>query len=399
MSLSAEGSVRDFRLLVGATIANGIGSGMYLPVAALYLTQIVGLSITEAGFAFLVAGCVAIASTVGSGSIIDRFGPRNTYLSFLVGSLLGMVGILSARSTIIAIASLTVFTMFDRAAAVARSALIGVLFTGAIRMRYRAYLRSFGNGALGVGALFTIPILNSPTEDVYMIAVSVNASSYLISALVLFPIKNIVIASPEGMHGGPFGDRQFLVVVALIGVVGLHIEVLGFGLPLWVRESTQAPDWIIAALIVINTVGVMAFQVLLSRGTDKVSTATRALLLCAVLLGASLVFLGISGTTGPGLGVVTLLMFGVLYTGGEILFTASSLGLTYAFAQEHSHGRYQAVLNTSLAISRAIAPSIISLLCLDRGPFGWTVLGILIVLAGGAAFAVIRFTPRHPIAS
>jgi hypothetical protein len=310
-----------------------------------------------------------------------------------------MLGIIASRTAILAILSLTVFTMMDRAAAVARSALMGVLFEGAVRMRYRAYLRSIGNGALGVGALLTIPILSGPTDALYPIALGVNAGSYLVSALVLLPIANRVVLAPAGGRGTLFGDLRFLILAILIGVVGLHIEVLTFGLPLWVRESTQAPDWTIATVIVLNTVGVMAFQVVLSRGTEKVSASSRALVRCAILLGAALVVLGVSGTVGPALGIVLLLLFGILYTGGEILFTASSLGLSYAFAQEHSHGRYQAILNTSLAISRAIAPSIIGVLCIGGGLIGWTVLALLIVAAGCAAFAVVRFMPRHPIAS
>ncbi|WP_428977330.1 MFS transporter [Rhodococcus pyridinivorans] len=63
----------DGRALVALDSA---GAGMYLPVAALFLIQVRGFSVADAGLALGIGAGVGLLFPVLAGTLVDRVGPR-----------------------------------------------------------------------------------------------------------------------------------------------------------------------------------------------------------------------------------------------------------------------------------------------------------------------------------
>ena len=95
---------------------------------------------------------------------------------------------------------------------------------------------------------------------------------------------------------------------------------------------------------------------------------------------------------------VALLLAGVaVQSVGELWQTASAFGLSLELAQEHAQGEYQGVFALGRGIERAVAPAVLSALCLGWGPPGWLVVGGVLAAAGALLPAAARAGRADPI--
>src|SRR5881396_189308 len=59
-------------------VVNSFGNGMAFPFIVIYLHNVRGISFAEAGLALSAGAVGALAAGFGAGTIVDRFGGRNT---------------------------------------------------------------------------------------------------------------------------------------------------------------------------------------------------------------------------------------------------------------------------------------------------------------------------------
>src|SRR5215203_6551539 len=71
----------------------------------------------------------------------------------------------------------------------------------------------------------------------------------------------------------PWRDRRYLALAALSAVFGMQFGVGEIGVPLWIANHTEAPEVLVAAALILNTVIVVLFQVPLARGTHDLRKA------------------------------------------------------------------------------------------------------------------------------
>ena len=64
------------RILAVATLVNTLGNGLFYTASALYLTRIVGFSVTRAGVGLTLAGVVGLLANVPAGRLAETYGPR-----------------------------------------------------------------------------------------------------------------------------------------------------------------------------------------------------------------------------------------------------------------------------------------------------------------------------------
>lgn len=71
------------RRLLLASLADALGTGLFLPISVIYLTRIVGLPATRVGLGLTIAGVVAVLAAPSAGPLPGRFGARTIghYLS------------------------------------------------------------------------------------------------------------------------------------------------------------------------------------------------------------------------------------------------------------------------------------------------------------------------------
>ncbi|WP_409472947.1 hypothetical protein [Streptomyces sp. HC307] len=185
-----------------------------------------------------------------------------------------------------------------------------------------------------------------------------------------------------------------MVVTVLDAVLSFQGHVLVFALPLWIVGHSKAPQWLIGACAVVNTLMVVAFQVRASRGVVDNASAGRVAVRSGVafLLGMA----AIAAAAGmPGWLAAVLIGAGVVvHTIGELWHTAASLELSFGLAPAQAQGQYSGLHATGTGLVSSLAPSVLALFCLTWGVPGWLALGGVFVLAGLAMPYAVRWAEQ-----
>ncbi|WP_370421837.1 MFS transporter [Streptomyces sp. QH1-20] len=404
--LPAPGAPRALAL---STLVGQTGSGLFLPVSALFFTRSVGLAPTEVGMGLAVAGLIGLAAAVPIGRIADRFGPRGTYAVTLLGQAAATASFALVHSLWAFVLVSTVAALAQRGGNAARGAVIGNVGTGEERVRLRAVLKSVTNIGLSLGTALAALALAADSRSAYLAVVFVNAASYVCAALPLLRVPPAEAVSHKGgAGGGPSApprravlrDRPYTLVTVLCGITSIHYDVLSLALPLWIAGHSAAPQWSISAVIMANTVLVVLLQVPFSRGTGVVPTAAAAVRRSGWVLWAGWAVIACTAFTDSAPVSVLLLVAGmVLHTAGELWQSAGSYGLSYELAPAGSHGEYQGFFSLGRGATAALAPMVVTTVCLADGPdwrpvSGWLLLGLVVAAASAAVPPAARRAER-----
>jgi MFS family permease len=373
-----------------------MGNGAAFTVTALYFTRFIGLHPVQYGAALTVAGVAGLCAGLPAGQLADTRGPREVMrgLTFLGGlSYLGFIASWNLWSFAVAA---FVYTLLDRAGNAVRNGLVARLSVGPDRVRFRAYLRAVTNVGISLGALLGGLALAIDTKWAFLGALAFNAASFFVVAFIQGRLPHIppvpVIEGERRLQ--VLRDRPFLATVALNAVVAIHFGTLDIALPLWVVRDTSAPAWIFSILLLINTIAVAVFQIRLSRGTDDVRSAARAFRRGGLVIWAGLGLFSFASGRGV-LGAVLFLLAGAgVHVVGEMLTSAGQWGVQMGLAPTERQGQYQGFAASGFALSSMLAPTVVTLLCVQWGRPGWIVLGAVIAAAAAAYPPVVVWASR-----
>jgi MFS family permease len=373
-----------------------MGNGAAFTVTALYFTRFVGLQPLQYGVALTVAGFAGLFAGLPAGHLADIRGPREVMrlLTFLCGvSYLGFIFSWNLWSFAVAV---FIYTLFDRASNAVRNGLVAQLSLGEDRVRFRAYLRAITNVGISLGALLGGLALVIDERWAFLAALAFNAISFFVVAVIQGRLPHIPpVKVGEGEHRLlVLRDRPFLVTVALNAIVAIHFGTLDIALPLWVVRDTAAPAWIISVLLLINTIAVAVFQVRLSRGTEDVHSAARAFRRGGLIIWAGFALFAFA--SGPGVwGAVAFLVAGAaVHVVGEMVSSAGQWGTQMGLAPAERQGQYQGFAASGFALSSLLAPTVVTLLCIEWGRPGWILLGGIIAAAAAVYVPVTSWAAR-----
>ncbi|MGO2659831.1 MFS transporter [Mycetocola reblochoni] len=396
------------RVLAAVTALSTVGRGAFFALTALYLNQIVGLTPLTVGAALSVAGGVGVVSSFLGGALADRLSARRLLISVSVAQGLSLAAYLLITDIVSLILVASLATACQQAAGSVRSAIIGRGFSGPMRVSVRATLRTITNAGIAVGTGLAAVPLALGTAASYRVALFLAGIVYLAAAFLLVRLDSRRVDAPHsrrvraGDGGGdgndgarergssPLQDPRFLAVTVLCGVVSLHFGIFEVGVPLWLVAHTRAPDVLVAAQLVINTVVVIALQIPLSRRADSVAASGRIMLLSGI--GFAVTF-GLWAAAGS-LDVVgvTILLVGtaVWYSLTEVMSAAAGWTLSFELADQRSIGAYQGVFGTGTALGIMVAPLLVTGTAVELGAVGWGILAIVFTAAGAGLFALTR---------
>jgi hypothetical protein len=242
------------------------------------------------------------------------------------------------------------------------------------------------------------------TLAAYQVLFLANAATFLIGAWVCARLPHFApLPAPPGTRPGvALRDKPFIAYTVLNGVMSLQYAVITFALPLWIATETNAPRWMVGAVLIVNTVGVVALQVWVGR---KVKTVRQG---AAAMRVAGLVFLvacgGVAVSAGlPAWASATVLLAAVgVHSVGEMCHAAAVFALSFELAPAHAQSEYVGLQDMGLGAAFAVAPAVLGALCLGIGQVGWLLLGGLLTAAGLATVPVVRWAIRSrpfPLAS
>ncbi len=384
------------RRLAAGTLISAVGNGAWYTSWAIFLTRWIGLSPAAVGVGMTIAGACGVATATPLGWISDRVGAREMF-----GGLLVLQG-LSAGAYILVHGNLS-FLVVSCLAQIAgsgtggpRNALVLGLSDQEARLEVLGQLRAISHIGWALGAVAGGAVIAIGTQPAYLALLALNGGTYLVYALLVFMVPR----APAPLSATPRGklrvvrDAPYMSLAGLMGVLALCWAMLSSGLPLWVTLHTHAPRAISAVVVLISSVGIAGFQVRVSRGiTAPRKAATGALLSGCALAMSCLLFALTAG--GAGLTVIVLMVAAAgLHLAGELLFVASSWGLSVPLMPPDAPGEYQGVFATGEAVALMAAPALMTTLLAGWGQPGWVALAFIFLLPGVAAVPVTRWALR-----
>ncbi|GAA4215762.1 MFS transporter [Microbispora amethystogenes] len=408
-SLLPEGSfgTGQARRLAVALVVNAVGNGSFLVVGALLFIRVMGLSPTEIGLGLGVAGVLGLVAGPLIGHLVDAREPSRVYALLLAAQGVCVIGYVLVTGVLAFIVLVGVATACERGASAARGALIAGLFDRTDRVRYRAALRSASNVGSAVGGMLGGVILAWGTHAAFLAATALNAATFAAAAILVLTMRGARGAQanppearrPTARHPArhparpatAIRDVPYLVVTGLNAVLLLHVGMLEIGLPLWIARDTTAPTWTISLVLVLNTLGVIVFQVKATVHITDVSRAASAARHAGLLLAAACVAVSLTGGVPVAVAAPLLLVAAALHTAGELKQAAAAWTLSYDLAPDHAHGQYQGLFNAGLDIGGLLAPLVFTTLAITWGMTGWLLIAALFAATGALLPPVARW--------
>lgn len=390
--------------LAVAQLTNAIGDGAYYVCSVLYFTRIVGLTPTQVGLGLTTGWALGTFASVPLGHLADRRGPRGVAVILAVATAIAVAAFALVRSFPAFLAVACIYTVCQCGLVAARQALLAGVVDAAGRTKARAYMQSTANAGIAIGAVIGGVALQFDTEAAYLTAFVLDAATFLLAALVLRRLPHVPgVARAE--KGEPalvvLRDRPYAVLTALNSVLMLYMPLLSVVLPLWVVGHTGAPRWMVSALMVINTVSVVLFQVSVANRVHDLNSAVRIVRLSGlILLAACVVFAFSSGNQAAWIAALVLAVGALLQVAGEMMLASGYWEISFGLAVEGKQGQYQGFFSSGISVARMLGPLALTALVIDGGVAGWLVLGALFLAAALATGPAVSWAQRsRPVAS
>ncbi|SEN78796.1 MFS transporter [Actinacidiphila rubida] len=384
------------RVLAQAQLANSVGDGAFYATSALFFTQIVGLSATRVGLALTIGWFTGMLAGVPLGNLADRWGPRRTARLLAVCTSATLLAFLVIRSFPLFVVGFCLYACCQGGLTSARQALLAGLVGAEERTRVRAQLQSAVNGGLALGAGMGGIALSVDSKAAYLTVFALDALMFLVAALVLGRVPEAPPATAPA-SGGPrltvLRDRPYALLTLLNAVLYLNMPLLSLGLPLWIAQRTDAPKPMAAAVLVVNMLCVVVFQVRVARQVTSLPTASRATVRAGCLLCAACLVYALSGSSfGAAAAAGVLLAAAFVQVFGEMMQGAGAWEIGFGLAPDGRQGQYQGFFGMAPQIARMLGPTVMTTLLIGWGTGGWLVLGGLFL---GAALAVRLVVARY----
>ncbi|NEB90435.1 MFS transporter [Streptomyces bauhiniae] len=391
------------RTLALAQLTNSVGDGAYYVCSVLYFSRVIGLSPTRIGAALTIGWALGAVVGVPLGHLADRRGPRGIAILMSLATGVAIASLLFVRTYPAFLAAVCLYTCCQCGLAAARQALLAGLVEPARRTETRAYLQSTVNAGLALGAALGGIAQQLDNEAAYLSALAMDAVTFVLAAWVLgrlpAPEKQFPSAGrPAGRALTVLRDRPYALVSLLNMVMLLYMPLLSVVLPLWIVQRTGAPGWTVSALLVLNTLTVVLFQVRMAARVTGLRSAARAVRQAGIVLLLACVCFAVSAAgTSAWLPVLVLLLAACVQVFGEMLLGSGSWEIGFALAPADKQGQYQGFYGAGTAVARLIGPLLLTTLILSWGTGGWLVVGALFLGAGLAMEPAVRWAQaRRP---
>ncbi|QRP43625.1 MFS transporter [Amycolatopsis sp. FDAARGOS 1241] len=395
----AGSTARPGRLLAAAQLAASLGDGAFLTCSVLYFTRVVGLTAGQVGLALTLGWAVGSVAGVPLGHLADRRGARGAGVLLSVATALAVGSFLVVGSAWTFAPAACCYATGQCGLTAVRPALLAAHAEPRQRTRIRAHLQSAGNAGLAIGAGLGGLALLAGTSGAYVAAFSLDAVTFLVSA-VLLRLLPVVAPAPaargKGSATAVLRDRPYVLVTLLNAILLLRMPLLSVAIPLWIVSRTAAPEWTVSALFVLNTVVVVLGQVRVATRVTGLHSASRLVRQSGVLLAASCGAFALSAAGSSAWVAVAVLVAGaLLQVLGEMLQSAGTWEIGFGLAPASRQGQYQGFFGTGTSVARMAGPALLSTVVVQWGTPGWLLVGAVFVAAGWAMGPAVRWAGRR----
>ncbi|HVV76834.1 MAG TPA: MFS transporter [Mycobacteriales bacterium] len=384
--MPADRSLRRFALV---TFVDSTGTSMYLTVAVVFFVKVLGLHARFVGLGLTVGAAAGLSASLPAGRLADRVGPHRVISACYLAEAALFAWLPFIHGEVEFVVVVTGIALAANGAGPAKRVLLSHLAGESSRVAASAYNRAVLNVGMGLGAAIAGGALAAGSHFAYDLLLIGNAASFVIAIAIVrtLPKPPVRIAQSNGEALGPPRSRHPLIQRRLVaaaftcGTLYLSASVLDVGLALQVTDKTTVPHWMIAALLLTNTVLAVALQVRTSRGSESISGAATANRRAGIALLAACALFALSGHRPTALAALLLLAALLALTAGELLSSAGSWGLSYGMAPADRQGEYLASFGLISQGVQVAGPALAALV-VSTGTTAWLTLGITFLVAG-----------------
>ncbi len=357
---------RQYWLLMAGMLVNTIGMGFVWPFLNIYLKEELGIPLSVATLLPLLEQFVSLFTTLGAGSIADRFGRKGLMVLSLgaVAIIFALMGFAATWWIFAILMALRGF--FLPLYRVAGDTMVADLITDDER-RLPAYslLRTTNNLGVAIG-----PVLGGIVAS-YSYRASFLTAAFAMGAFALLVYRGMSETMPDQPAAAPrstsdraprptpgaggYGQiaRDYLFLLA---VLAFTFNGMGAGLPfqllgIYGKENFQVSEAQVGLVMMVNAMMVVLFQVAVANATRRFN---RLLVLAS---GALFYAVGVSSfALGDRAWHFALSM--AILSMGELLIAPTFTSFAVSLAPEAMRGRYMSVYWVGWSFSRGIGPAL-----------------------------------------
>ena len=375
-----------FALLAGLGIDN-FGSGLFLPLALVYATKVVGLPVGTAGPAVALGTVLGFAVPPLAGRLTHRFGPRFTVVTAQFVQGMGAVAYLVAGDVNGVLVAAGLMAVGVQLFYCSVFVLIADVSTDTAKERPFALVGMVRAGAFGLGTLTAAVALAQGSDEVLRGLVAVDAATFVVAGLLL---ARFVVTDPVEHEAAPavgpltvLRDRTYLTLMSGVCLLGLSIDFALVGTPVFLLDVLHGPAWLPGALLAIGTllssvIGVKVVDALAGRRRTRSLQAG-----AATYAGFSLALLAALSVPARWLVPYAFAAWLLFVIANKVFYPVAG-ALSEALPSRDRRAGYMATFQYSFTTAQVLAPAVVGLFAVAAWA-PWAVIAVA-ALAGGLTF-------------
>ncbi|SED21522.1 Major Facilitator Superfamily protein [Amycolatopsis tolypomycina] len=383
-------------LLVSLGIDN-FGSGLFLPLALVYATRVVGLPVGVAGTIIAVGTAAGLLAPPVVGRLADRFGPRALVITAQFLQAAGAAAYLAADSGALVFAAAVLLAAGQQTFYSSLFGLVADVAGPGAKDRPFAVVGMVRSACFGLGGLVVGGILTGAGPAGYRIAVASDAVSFIVAAVLLTLFLKVPHVHHEAgvADGKVLRDRPYLALIVVSVLFVVPVDFFLVGVPVYVLEVLRGPTWlpgaVLALLSVVTSIG----------GTFALRATRRLTRMTAMVYGTGLyaawAVLSVGAVLVPSNWQPVYLLAVTLVIGAaSLVLGPRANALAEAAAPRAARGRYLAAYQYASTAAGVLAPLVVALFSTTSWLPWFIVAAGAVVAMVGLCFLRSRL-PQHAV--
>src|SRR4029450_7082068 len=378
---------RQVWLVEARGAVTSLGNGIVFPFIVIYLHNVRGISFAEAGLALSAGAVGALAAGFGAGTIVDRFGGRNTLLLGLVLQATSFALFPLIREAWHAFALLALEGAGTACFWPGQSTLLSRLTPAERTHSAFALQRISMNLGLGLGGVVGGLIASTSDPGSFTTLFLLDAATFLVFIGVLSTIRESRVHEPKEADRDALGYRAVLRDRNFVWLLGLNVLFVAVGyevfalLPPFAKNYAGVSERWVGTMWLANTLLIVLIQLPVSKALEG-RRRMAALALMNVLWATAALLVVAGGEALNGTSAALVFMTATMVCAvGETLQGPTQAPLVADLAPDRLRGRYFALGSMSWSAGSILGPAV-------GGPLlGWHPLAVWPLAAAVSVFA------------